>query len=208
MSGVYVCIATRDGRVDCDVLERAAAACRYAAAKGMQTKLGRCADPYSVAACRNKGVAEFLRLEFDRLLFLDDDVLVQENTVALLAEHHRPIVGGCVPSIKIPAVGPPSAYVQVQRPFGEWYREWPPASLVDAEAVGGGCMMIDREVLRAMDFPWFRWPEQFHDGKLTAISDDTDFCGRAKMLGFSVHADGRVRCGHKKTIDVAMLIGN
>jgi hypothetical protein len=69
-------------------------------------------------------------------------------------------------------------------------------------------MLIAKEVLTAIGHPWFRWPENWNKeaGVLESISDDMDFCAAALAKGFRIWADGRVRCGHLKLVDVSTLI--
>ncbi len=207
MVSIEVCIPSRDGRIDDDVLMQAHAACSHAMREGISCNLTRVKDSYTVAACRNRGVAGFLSRNYSHLLFLDDDVLLPATAVTLLAkaaETFDGILCGCVPSIRIDKQGNVSAYVQVLVK-GEWLATWPKEN-VDGEACGGGCMMIPKGLIEKMDFPWFRWPETYTPGiGVKAITDDTDFCGRAGVI---VRALAGVRCGHKKTVDVAMLIGD
>lgn len=205
---VQVCIPSRDGLFDDDVLMRAHASCAYAAARGINCELARVKDAYSTATCRNRGVAGFLKSAFSHLLFVDDDVLISEPTIAelLAAATDKRIVSGCIPSIKINEFRQTVGYVQVRPVGGDWLTAWPTEE-VESEAVGGGCMLIPRTVLENLGHPWFRWPESFSDAGVRAITDDADFCERVRSIGYSVVALPSVRCGHKKRIDVACLIG-
>lgn len=210
--GIEVCVPSRDGRFDDDVLMRAHAACAKAMQVGIGCNLTRIKDPYTVAAARNRGVAGFLtRPEFSHLLFVDDDVLIPSSTLVRLAEtagrQERAIVAGCVPSIRIGEDGSVAPYVQVKPPFRDWLRTWPEGE-VEAESVGGGCMLIPAAAFAELEFPWFRWPEVYRPGRgVRATTDDVDFCQRARSLGYKVWAVGDVRCGHRKQLDVACLIG-
>ena len=209
MVSIEVCIPSRDGRIDDDVLMRAHGACEYAARRGVACELARVKDAYTVAACRNRGVAGFLTRSKTHLLFLDDDVLLPTAALELLAkaaERINGVICGCVPSVRIDQDGEVIGYVQV-KPIGQdWLRAWP-SEEVKLEACGGGCMMIPRSVFAALEFPWFRWPETYKPGMgVRAVTDDADFCNRVISLGHTVTAIPTIHCGHKKTIDVAMLI--
>lgn len=205
---VQMCIPSRDGQFDDEVLMRAHAACAYAATRGINCELARVKDAYSTATCRNRGVAGFLRSAFNHLLFVDDDVLIPATTIFQLAAAatDKRITSGCVPSIRINGFQQTVGYVQVRPVGGDWLTAWP-SEEVEAEAVGGGCMLIPRTVLKDIGHPWFRWPESHTDAGVRAITDDTDFCERVRNVGYSIVAVPGVRCGHKKRIDVACLIG-
>jgi SAM-dependent methyltransferase len=208
---IYLCIPSRDGKFDDDVLMRAHSACQHAVRRGMNCELARVKDRYTVATCRNRAVAGFLETKFDAILFVDDDVKIPGETLMELADtlsRHRGIVTGCIPSVRIDDQGNTAGYVQV-KPVGakDWLKKWP-AEEMEAEACGGGCMLIPREVFAAVGFPWFRWPETYREGiGVRANTDDADFCERARAAGFQVWANPKVRCGHMKEIDVACLIG-
>lgn len=206
---IEIAIPSRDGRIDDDVLTRANNACMFAAKRGIECGIARPHDSYSVATCRNRGVAGFLeRKNRTHLLFLDDDVLLPANAVhelATAAQRLDGVICGCVPSIRIAPDGEVRGYVQVKPVEGLWLEAWPTEE-IECEATGGGCMMIPRDVFGKIEFPWFRWPEYYRPGHgVNAKTDDTDFCERVRSAGVKVTAIP-VRCGHKKKIDVAMLI--
>jgi GT2 family glycosyltransferase len=184
------------------------AACDYAWKRNVECELSRISDPYSAAAARNRGVAGFLKSKFTKLLFVDDDVLIPPHTIHRIATTDKTgIVCGCVPSVFINHQGM-RVYVQV-RPVGEtedWHRTWHDGD-VETEACGGGCMSFGRDVLDAVGFPWFRWPEIYTpELGVKANSDDADFCERARAKGFKVWALGDVRCDHWKPIRVSCLV--
>lgn len=66
-----------------------------------------------------------------------------------------------------------------------------PDTLVEADALGTGCMLIKREVLEAVGYPWFKC----HEG--TPGGEDFYFCERAKEHGYGVWGDFSVQCNHE-----------
>ncbi len=208
---VYVCIPTRDGQIRDEVFAACGLACNFAMRNGIACEIARARNRYMVTTCRNEGVAGFLASQFQSLLFVDDDVIIPEHAIYTLwnaaNNSGRDIVSGCVPSIKEPKNAPHYAYVQVWPKGGDVCREWFDGE-VEAEAVGGGCMMIRRGVLEQLGHPWFRWPEQYSpETGITFMTEDGDFCARAREAGYRVWAYGNVRCGHRRAFDVAMLLG-
>jgi glycosyltransferase involved in cell wall biosynthesis len=64
-------------------------------------------------------------------------------------------------------------------------------TLIEADALGTGCMLIKREVLETVGSPWFKC----HDG--SAGGEDFYFCEKAKEAGFEVWGDFSVQCNHE-----------
>jgi GT2 family glycosyltransferase len=208
MASVLVCLPSRDGRFRREIVGACMKSMR--AAVGIESDLTHADDRYNVATCRNKCVARFLGTSYTHLLFVDDDVSIPENTIADLAavsEKSGGLACGMVPSIRIDPEKGTQVYVQVMVD-DKWLQRWPTQN-VECEITGGGCMMIPREVFAKVGFPWFRWTELYDpEIGLKSISDDSDFCMRARMAGYRITAVASVRCGHGKEIDCGMLIGD
>lgn len=64
-------------------------------------------------------------------------------------------------------------------------------AVVEADALGTGCMLIKRGVLEAIPKPWFKCHE------MTSGGEDFYFCDRAKERGFGVYGDFSVQCHHE-----------
>jgi GT2 family glycosyltransferase len=213
---VYANIATRDGRISDEVLVATQTAVGHANRAGLRATMARSRDPYSVAACRNRAVATFTAAEqFTHLLMIDDDVSLPPDAIPrLLALSERRGAGvalGCYPTVRIPLAGTPFLYVAVMPADKSGDAGWPRAWFDgDVECAGGGtgCMLVRRDVFAALGFPWFRWLEHYDDraAVVRATTDDMDFCARARLAGFPVWADGGVRCGHAKAVDLAMFV--
>lgn len=203
---VQACITSRDGHVHFRTLQAVDAACSYAMSMGIAEAQGLvCQNPYGVAHCRNQAVADLLSSDATHLLFVDDDVLVPENVLEKLLAAGMPIVSGCCPCVSIvnDSVNG-SAYINA-RFDGKWADGWFDG-LQSAEAVGAGCILIGREVLEEIGFPWFTWGEHQRGNRVYFTSDDVQFCNRASELGYKIFAHGNVRCRHFKVLDVGELL--
>lgn len=64
-------------------------------------------------------------------------------------------------------------------------------ALIRADALGTGCMLIKRDVLEAIGYPWFKCHEMSGGG------EDFFFCDRAKEAGFEVWGDFSVQAHHE-----------
>lgn len=63
--------------------------------------------------------------------------------------------------------------------------------LVEVQHTGSSGMLIRRAVLEEIEAPWF----ELGNG----VSEDVDFCRKARAAGFSIHVDMAVRLGHITT---------
>ena len=99
--GITACITSREHQPDFQVYGALRKAAQYALQYGVETRICVSSDPYTVALARNRGVAEFLRdKDATHLFFLDNDVFIPSDTLAVLAAVDAPIAVGCYPSFK------------------------------------------------------------------------------------------------------------
>jgi hypothetical protein len=134
----------------------------------------------SVAIIRN-AACEFAKIgDATHLLLIDDDMLPQSNILEHLLSLDLPIVA----PIFFKDCGDPLVF--------DWDPEsgqrepmimYPVDQVFEAPAgVGTGVMLIKREVIDALEKPWFGYGPQ----------SDLEFCGRAADKGFKSYCDSRV----------------
>jgi hypothetical protein len=208
---VYVCVTSRDGAIPRHTRVAVEAAVRTAEAAGIRCLSAEGGSPYGVALARNAVVAKFLASKCSHLLFVDDDVILPDDAVVRLAGVEGAGVAlGCYVSHKVFGDGTRSFYVVVLRLSGgaeDVYRSWP-VGVEEVAGGGAGCMMIARPVLEAIPYPWFRF-QGTHvapAGQILSMGEDVDFCQRVRALGLKVWADGAVRCGHWKEVDLLPFV--
>ena len=63
--------------------------------------------------------------------------------------------------------------------------------LLECDGVGGGCLLVHRQVLDAIEPPWFEY------NKGTFVGEDFYFCRKVQAAGFKIFVDPGVICGHK-----------
>jgi GT2 family glycosyltransferase len=206
MDRILASIPTREDNPSWGVYEHVKAAARHVAEIGRATAfLAIHPCKYGVAQARNMAVAEMLSDKCSHLFFCDDDVYVPENTISELVAMDKDIAGGCYPSVKQnPGELKVETYVVVTE-NRKWIKHWFKGTR-QVDAVGTGCVLIKRSVFEKMPFPWFRWGEHLIEGKYQQQSDDLDFCNRCRQKGIEVWANGDIRCGHVKPVDVANFI--
>lgn len=64
--------------------------------------------------------------------------------------------------------------------------------LIECDGVGGGCLLVHRSVLKAIDPPYF----QYNEG--TAVGEDFYFCRKIQAARYKIFVDPGVICGHRK----------
>ena len=167
--------------------------------------------PLPVDVARSFLAAQVLDGDYDYLWFTDQDAAYTHDTLDRLLAWDMPIVGAlcfvraptwCMPMVMQGQKEPGSDDYHV--PVDEIYnylREHadvetnepqvinpvPPDSLFECDFTGCHCLLIKREVLEAMEPPWF----QGLPGR-----EDKYFCLKAKAAGFPVYIDFSTIAGH------------
>jgi hypothetical protein len=134
-------------------------------------------------ASRLSGVTHFF--------FMDDDMTFPEDALLRLLADDVPVVSGFY--VRRFA---PFKPVPMRRVGPEGYTELLSfcKGLQEVDVVGGGCLLIKREVLEAIPYPWFDYIDPAYRGKM--ITEDVPFCEKVQKAGFPILLDFDVHCGH------------
>lgn len=155
-----------------------------------------------IGAARNAFVRHLLELpdEVEYLLMIDDDMLVDMHVIERLTVHKQPIVSA-VNYMKFPPYRP-VAYAETDagdhdRTGTEHYGEVShnyhqidipsDAGLLPVDGVGGACLLVHRDVFKAIEPPWF---------KFEGSGEDLYFCRKARAAGYRILIDTTVHTGH------------
>jgi len=166
-----------------------------------------CSRWSNVVKARNNMVKKLLKEDFTHLFFMDSDMNFPENTLSRLLQHDLDIVGGLY-SQKMPPFYTTifkGKDVDISKEKADWDENsnghWstvnpkPGAGVIEVSAIGTGCLLIKRNVLEDMEWPYF-WYEESPDEKEEMMTEDVFFCIKAKNVGFKIHCDTSVLCGH------------
>ena len=148
---------------------------------------------------RNMIAREAVENGFDRVLWIDSDVIVQHDTMQRLAadmETGLDFVTGIYYQRKKEAR--PVVYRRLwwnvsegEADAGALHCDEIPAGLFEVAGAGFGCCMTSGKLLRTLvekiGAPFT---------PLIGVSEDLSFCLRARQAGFRLWADGRIQCGH------------
>jgi SAM-dependent methyltransferase len=63
--------------------------------------------------------------------------------------------------------------------------------LLEVDGVGAGCILVHRQVLDAIEPPWFEY------NKESFVGEDFYFCRKVQAAGFKIFLDPGVICGHR-----------
>ncbi|GAH78661.1 unnamed protein product [marine sediment metagenome] len=72
--------------------------------------------------------------------------------------------------------------------------------LVECDAGSTACLLLHREVLEAIEPPWFRL--QYDEDGVCNAGEDFTFFDKVKAKGYGVYVDLALQCGHYKTVDI------
>ncbi|WP_421995249.1 hypothetical protein [Roseococcus sp.] len=159
---------------------------------------------------RNALAATFLRSGASHLLFLDSDIGFSAAGVLRLLGHGRPLIGGLYRSKRLDGANWVATFPEAE---GATTRRDPATGAVEAEAIGTGFLLMERQVLNALAKAH---PETLHrteDGPAHAffeagidprappgqgryLSEDYLFCARWRALGGEVWCDPAIRLEH------------
>lgn len=150
--------------------------------------------------------------EYDRILWLDSDIILDPEDAETLLNADADIVSGMYP------VGPaqPDAAVAGYEAadsshFNKRLRIGALQGLADSEYpvlhevdfVGFGCLMVRKGVFETMTFPWFdTLYETLPDGSVLNLGEDFGWCRKAKKLGHKIYVHRHVRARHEKLVIV------
>ncbi len=148
---------------------------------------------------------------FKYMWFLDDDVVVPEQTLRLLIDSlsrqraHEEQTEGEAKTVAVGGIyftkeelSTPVVYDEIgSGPF--W--GWKPGDIFPCKGIGTGCLLVDTSIFSKIEKPWFKTVDEDYvaeDGTMAhkLITDDLYFCEKVISAGYRLMADARVICGH------------
>lgn len=145
---------------------------------------------------RNSLCEHVLETGADYLWFMDDDHAFAPNLLVQLVRHQKKLVVPVCLMRTHPYMPVTFAERLEDDPNGNarylpvYYPDQSQEGLIELEAGGCAGMLIHRDVIAAMEPPWFEYG---------FASEDLLFCQKAKELGFPIHCDLSARLGHITT---------
>jgi hypothetical protein len=153
--------------------------------------------------------------DYDRMIWIDSDNLINSKDVERLLSHDVDIVAawyrqkpaGEIDDTNKAACGyfnREAGYGSIRAlTAGELKKT---EGLIEVDYAGMGLMIVKKGVFERMEYPWFRsniieWAE--NGVEMADIeTDDDGFCNRAKQLGFKIYVDPKVYIKHEKLMAI------
>jgi len=146
---------------------------------------------YNVDQVRNL-IASWAQ-RYDYLLSVDSDIVLPRDSLKKMLSHDKDIVSGMYIQ-RIPG----THSLELYGPSGRLtYDQLKDKGLMEIVSCGFGCALVKGEVFREVGYPQFVYHSAL-DHKDT-ISEDTDFCHKARAKGFKIWTDTSIKCAHKGT---------
>ena len=152
---------------------------------------------------RNKLTGYFLRSKFEWLLFLDSDTVPPMNVLDMI-KNGKNICSGVYHQFKDGQVRP-LTFEKVKSKYGYVSKE-KDDYLVEVDAVGAGCLLINRKVFEKMKKPYFIF--LYDKDGLLKLSEDLNFCKKAQKAGFKIWVGKRIGSSHYKTVNLSLIWKN
>jgi FkbM family methyltransferase len=134
-------------------------------------------------------------ISYDYLFSVDSDIAFPKDTLKKLLNHNKDIVSGLYKQRK--------EDVQILEVYEKNnlggssnipYEKIKDTPFLEIESCGFGCVLVKSEVFKKVGYPYFVYHSAI-DHRNT-ISEDVDFCRKAKKLGFKIYADTTILCDH------------
>lgn len=154
----------------------------------------------NIAAIRNNLIEQALSEDCTHIVMMDTDQRYPRDTLTKLLNHNLPIVGA-----KVHRRYSPFDPLLIRGRIGKYWKvpdeEWENHDgLIEVDATGTGCLMIQSEVFKKLEYPWFKiLPTR---GKRRAVGEDIYFCSKAKKAGFPIFVDVSIEIGHFTTLEI------
>lgn len=134
-------------------------------------------------------------LNYDYLFSVDSDIAFERDTLKKLLAHNVDIVSGLYiqrrPGAHVLELYEHNSHGGVSNiPYGNIKDR----GLVEIAGCGFGCVLVKSEVFRVVGYPQFEYHSALDHAH--TISEDNDFCRKARDKGFRVWADTSIQCRH------------
>lgn len=156
-------------------------------------------EPYTyIHVARTNILTKAISLNATHVLFIDDDMIFGKDALDKLLSHNKEIVGGLY--YKRIAPHTPVIYRQVGQEL-IIPADFPQDRLFDVDAIGTGFLLIDINVFKNSEPPFFYYgkPKDFglKQNDLYDLGEDTTFCLKMRREGKRIWVDPTIPLGHR-----------
>ena len=154
----------------------------------------QCFYGYNIDQVRNL-IAHWTVNAFDYLFSVDSDIAFEKDTLKKLLAHNKDVVSGLYIQRK-----PGQHILEIYEPNNTGgvsnmpYEKLKDRGLTEIAGCGFGCVLVKREVFAEVGYPQFEYHSAIDHAH--TISEDNDFCRKARNKGFKIWADPSIKCRH------------
>ena len=147
---------------------------------------------YDCAVARNK-ISVLAKGTYDYVLMVDSDTIIPPDTLELMLDTGVDICLGVCPR-KNTKEGETAMVKMTDMSYRDFYHyDELPAEKTEVKGGGFACALIKTTVLTALDYPYFQYVT---NEDCSTFSEDFYFCQHARLYGYQIIMDPRVKCGH------------
>lgn len=145
---------------------------------------------YAVDQVRNLIAHRAIEWGFDYVFCVDHDITFPSDTLKKLLEANKDIVSGVYRQRVETSIELELFDYDLKR-----YPNIPVNNaLIQVGACGFGCVLVKTEVFKKVGYPYFSYTQAIDH--TDSVSEDVDFCCKARITGSEVWADTSILCGH------------
>ena len=149
---------------------------------------------YNIDQVRNL-IADWVVKGYDYLFSVDSDIAFAPDTLSKMLAHDKDVVSGLYIQRK---PGQHILEIYEHTPTGGVanmpYGKLKGRPLVEVAGCGFGCALVKAEVMRKIGYPQFKYYSALSMND--TVSEDVDFCRKARDNGFTIWADPTILCRH------------
>lgn len=147
---------------------------------------------YDCAVARNK-ISVLAKGTYDYVLMVDSDTIIPPDTLELMLDTDVDICLGVCPR-KNTKEGETAMVKMTDMSYRDFYHyDELPEEKTEVKGGGFACALIKTTVLTALDYPYFQYVT---NEDCSTFSEDFYFCQHARLYGYQIIMDPRVKCGH------------
>ena len=151
----------------------------------------------NIADARNSLMIQALESGASHLLMCDTDQVYPPDTLTKLLSHNVDVCG-----VRVHSRWPPYAPVFYRGRLGQYEfipdEEMYSGDLVEVDATGTGCILINMDICDKVDPPWFK----FSTVNERPVGEDIYFCSKVREAGLKIAVDTSIEVGHLSTIEI------
>ena len=155
---------------------------------------------------RNRLVQKFLKTDHEWFLHIDADTIPPLNLYDMI-DNDKGVCSGVyyiwmdkkMSPLLMLRKGKTNHYYQFDKevPDNQY--------LIEVDAVGGGNLLIKREVLERIKPPWFKDVYSDKDEIKRTLGNDFYFCQKAQTAGYKIYGDLRIYSNHMREVNLSEI---